>query len=104
MTLIKANKNIIAAFAFFCILSIVLVHKLSIPQEFVEIQVVQGDTLTQLAEQYSGKQSMDQWIREVAELNNLNDSAIIAGEDIKLPLHSNLKLDDTRFVLAEERK
>lgn len=102
MTIIQKNKNIIAAFTLFAILTFVLILKFSVPQDIIEVTVVEGDTLYQLAERYAGEMPADRWIREVATLNNLSDSAIIAGEDLKLPAHIGPEVDDTRLVLAEE--
>lgn len=104
MILIKKNKNILAAFLLFTILTIVLIHKLSVPQEIIEVTVVEGDTLSELAERYAGDMAPDRWMREVASLNNLTDSDIIAGEDLKLPAYNDLEVDDTRLVLAEEER
>ncbi|REB09836.1 LysM peptidoglycan-binding domain-containing protein [Sporosarcina sp. BI001-red] len=102
MTLIRKNKNLIVAFSLFAVLTVVLIHKLSVPQNIIEVTIVEGDTLSQLAERYAGDVSTDRWIREVATLNNLPDSAIIAGEELKLPSYFESEVDDTRLVLAEE--
>ncbi|MBD7907047.1 LysM peptidoglycan-binding domain-containing protein [Sporosarcina gallistercoris] len=104
MVLIKKNKNIVAAFVLFSALTFVLIHKLSVPQDIIEVTVVEGDTLSELAERYAGDTAPDRWMREVATLNNLTDSDIIAGEDLKLPAHIDLEVDDTRLVLAEEER
>lgn len=102
MTMIQKNKNIIVAFILFAVLTFVLIHKVSVPQDIIEVTVVEGDTLSQLAERYAGDVPAEKWIREVATLNNLSDSAIIAGEDLKLPDYLKSEADDTRLVLAEE--
>ncbi|VDG97586.1 cell division suppressor protein YneA [Lysinibacillus sphaericus] len=102
MTFIQKNKNLVAAFALFAVLSFVLIHKLSVPQDIIEVTILEGDTLSQLAERYAGEVPTDRWIREVATLNNLTDSAIIAGEELKLPSYFESEVDDTRLVLAEE--
>ena len=102
MRILKDNKNIIAAFVLFTILTIVLIHRNTLPETFTEVTILQGDTLSELAEQYAGDTPTNRWIHEVTVLNNLTSSAIIAGEDIKIPIHPGLEADDTRLVLAEE--
>lgn len=103
MTVLKKNKNIIGAFLLFAVLTVILINRNTIPEDFMEVTIIQGDTLSQLAQEYSGDTPMNRWIQEVALLNNLSNSAIIAGEDIKIPVHPGLELDDTRLVFAEER-
>ncbi|WP_432355052.1 cell division suppressor protein YneA [Sporosarcina sp. A2] len=102
MTVIQKNKNIIAAFVLFTVLTFVLIQKFSLPQDVIEITIVEGDTLTQLAERYSGDIPSERWIREVAMLNNLSDSDIIAGDELKLPAYFNAEFDENRLVLAED--
>ncbi|MDW0109146.1 cell division suppressor protein YneA [Sporosarcina aquimarina] len=102
MTIIQNNKNIIAAFILFAVLTFVLIQKLSVPQDYVEVTIIEGDTLTHLAERYAGDMPSEQWMREVSALNNLNGSVIVAGDDLKLPAYIEVGLDDTRLVLAEE--
>ncbi|GKV67882.1 hypothetical protein NCCP2716_03800 [Sporosarcina sp. NCCP-2716] len=100
--LLARNKTIIIAFILFSVLILIFFAKLSVPRDVVEVTVVQGDTLTSLAKQYAGEVPADRWIREVAALNDLDGTGIIAGEGLKVPLHPILQSDDVRLVLAEE--
>ncbi|GEM_PF-3540411 len=100
--LLTRNKTSITAFILFSALVLLIFLKLSVPRDVVEVTVVQGDTLTSLAQQYAGEVPADRWIREVAALNNLEGTTIIAGEGLKVPLHPILDSDDVRLVLAEE--
>lgn len=102
MTIIQNNKNIISAFILFAVLTFVLIQKFSVPQDYVEVTIIEGDTLTHLAERYAGEMPSEQWMREVAALNNLTEAAIVAGDDLKLPAYIEAGIDDTRLVLAEE--
>jgi len=56
--------------------------------EYIEITISSGDTLWQLAEQYSEshKLSTKEFINWVMEVNNLTTQRIVAGDKIVIPV------------------
>lgn len=53
--------------------------------ETVEIQIVQGDTLWALAQNFSEDGKPDKWIREVLKMNDMDSTMIKSGTTLKMP-------------------
>jgi len=52
--------------------------------EFKVITIRSGDTLWSIAEKYNKKGDIREYIYKLKELNNLKDSSIIAGNELKV--------------------
>lgn len=52
--------------------------------EFKVITIRSGDTLWSIAEKYNKKGDIREYIYKLKELNNLEDSSIIAGNELKV--------------------
>ena len=56
-------------------------------QKYVEVKVVSGDTLWELAEQYGGNDlDKREFIYEIMKLNNLKEAKLFAGQILRIPL------------------
>jgi LysM repeat protein len=54
-------------------------------EAFNYVSVMPGDTLWELAQNYSDGMNQQDWIAEVIKLNNLSSATLVAGEKLALP-------------------
>ncbi|NLK86867.1 MAG: LysM peptidoglycan-binding domain-containing protein [Clostridiaceae bacterium] len=54
--------------------------------EYETITVKRGDTLWDLAEEYSDSTDIRAYIRKIKKINDMSDSSIYEGDLLKLPL------------------
>lgn len=82
MNWIKENTYVIVMGCLSLVLSFMLLFEKEV--EVVEIEVVSGDSLWTLAQEYGAKDTQ-QWIEVVMKENELIDSTIRAGEPLRIP-------------------
>jgi cell division protein YceG involved in septum cleavage len=85
-----------------CCFSALVLSLLSESKEenYIKITVSSGDTLWDLAEQYTDNSSLSkkQFINWVISHNGMNDKQLIIGDELILPIKE--ELNDTTTVLA----
>lgn len=71
---------------------------------YIEVTIVEGDTLWGLAQGYSQKDSSEKWIAKVMKLNEMESTTIKTGETLKLPQIDPIMPDPMMTELAGEEK
>ncbi|WP_427138658.1 cell division suppressor protein YneA [Psychrobacillus psychrodurans] len=87
MTWIKENYflTIFVACSIAFIMFILISNSFS-TDESLHINIEQGDSLWELANEYGVKEDKKVWINKVIAMNNLQDGHIKAGEMLKIPV------------------
>ncbi len=67
--------------------------KISMEEQYMEIVINEGDTLWQLASNYSEDIPTTHWIAQVRSLNELPTDQIISGEMLRVPVKINKQTD-----------
>lgn len=67
--------------------------KISVEEQYMEIVINEGDTLWQLASNYSEDIPTTHWIAQVRSLNELPTDQIISGEMLRVPVKINKQTD-----------
>lgn len=93
MTFIKNNSYLLLIVVLFISFIVVGIQKQDNDVVFEEVLVVEGDTLWEMANNYTESTSNEKWIKKVMKLNNLSSTNIKVGYDLKIPImkenHSN---------------
>lgn len=86
MTWIKENYflSLFVACSIAFIMFIIISNSFS-TDESLHINIEQGDSLWELAHEYSMNEDKKVWIKTVMAMNNLQDGHIKAGEVLKIP-------------------
>lgn len=58
-------------------------------ETYEQIEVIYGDTLWSLAENYSGKMGIQEWISAVKKVNHLPNEHILSGQMLLVPIEAN---------------
>ncbi|GEK30368.1 hypothetical protein KZO01_06770 [Kurthia zopfii] len=58
-------------------------------KEYIEVQIVEGDTLWSLGKEHKGDMKLNRWINEVTSNNAIIDNKIIAGDVLLIPAEQN---------------
>ena len=85
MKLLKENAFFIILFAVCVSFAWFQLDNLSPEEEYVEVIVSEGDSLWNLAENYTDDKRAEQWILEVKQLNGLSSDRVQSGESLRLP-------------------
>ena len=96
----EINKEFIKNNYYFAVLLAVCVSfawvqfdKISVEEQYMEIVINEGDTLWQLASNYSEDIPTTHWIAQVRSLNELPTDQIISGEMLRVPVKINKQTD-----------
>lgn len=71
----------------------VQLDKIAVEDHYMEIVVNEGDTLWQLASNYSEDIPTTHWIEQVRSLNELPTDQIVSGELLRVPVKINKQTD-----------
>ena len=85
MTFIQKYGYILMIFVVSATFSVAGVMKEKTSDATVEIQIVEGDTLWALAQNFSEDGKPDKWIREVLKMNDMESTDIKSGATLKMP-------------------
>lgn len=86
MKLLKENYYFIILLAVCVLFASYQLDKLAEEDTYLEIVIHEGDTLWQLASDYSEGMPAHEWIRQVKHMNNLPTDQIKTGELLRLPV------------------
>lgn len=53
---------------------------------YIEVTVLQGDTLWEIADQYNEEENIQKVVFEIIEFNNKQNSDLYPGEKLKIPI------------------
>lgn len=67
--------------------------KIAVEEQYMEIVINEGDTLWQLASNYSEDIPTTHWIAQVRSLNELPTDQIVSGEMLRVPVKINKQTD-----------
>lgn len=67
--------------------------KIAVDDQYMEIVINDGDTLWQLASNYSEDIPTSHWIKQVRSLNELPTDQIVSGELLRVPVKVNKQSD-----------
>ncbi|MHC0037104.1 cell division suppressor protein YneA [Pseudoneobacillus sp. C159] len=101
--LLVTNSYTILLLLAFCITGFFLGTDTEIKQEdFLSVTIVPGDTVWELAEQYSDKSGLSKkrFINWVLTQNEISETELIPGEDIILPVKNHLSDYKTELASA----
>lgn len=89
MSWIKRNvKNVLIAALMFAGVGYVL-NDLFTQKEYIEVQIVEGDTLWSLGKEHRGDMNLNRWIQDVTSNNAIIDNKIVAGDVLLIPVDEN---------------
>lgn len=71
--------------------------KIAVEEQYMEIVINEGDTLWQLASNYSEDIPKTHWIEQVRSLNELPTDQIVSGELLRVPVKIS-KQEDIRVA------
>ena len=69
-------------------------------KEYIEVQIVEGDTLWSLGKEHKGDMKLNRWIHEVTSNNDIIDNKIIAGDVLLIPAEQN---DSNKVEIASDK-
>lgn len=100
MKLLKENYYFIILLAVCVLFASYQLDRLAEEDAYMEIVIHEGDTLWQLASDYSEGTPAHEWIKQVKNMNNLPTDQIKSGELLRLPV--KIERNDQRFAKAGE--
>lgn len=105
MTWVKENYflSLFVACSIAFIMFIIILNSFS-TEKSLHINIEQGDSLWELANEYSVKEDKKVWINKVMAMNNLQDAHIKAGETLKIPAEKQNYHFDHQTEIAGETK
>ena len=104
MTFIKNNSYLLFVLILCVVFAFIGVSKYSKDQAYSEITITEGDTLWELAYQYSGTESPGKWVTTVMKINDLSSSTIRSGDNLLLPKQNTTQTTpfDTQMAGVDE--
>lgn len=100
MKLLQKYGYILSIILFSSTFTFISVLKESKQDPIIEIEIVQGDTLWELAQMHGQNEKPDKWIKEVMKLNGMQSTLIKSGDTLKLP--ETIQSSDNLVELAGE--
>ncbi|WP_240758405.1 LysM peptidoglycan-binding domain-containing protein [Lysinibacillus sp. SGAir0095] len=100
MNWLQKNTYIVVLFVAFFVMGAFLLITDKGNTTYEQIEIQHGDTLWTLAEQYRGKMTKQEWIKQVKTENGLTGEHIVAGHAITVPINeksiyiANLKSEE----------
>ncbi|WP_404427823.1 LysM peptidoglycan-binding domain-containing protein [Ureibacillus chungkukjangi] len=100
MKYLQKNSYIVVLFVAFFVMGAFLLITDNGSTTYEQVEVQHGDTLWTLAEQYRGKMTKQEWIKQVKAENALNGEHIVAGHPLTIPVNeksiyiANLKSEE----------
>ncbi|WP_203332698.1 cell division suppressor protein YneA [Planococcus beigongshangi] len=103
MAYIQKNSFVVLFFALILLLSLFTVISHNNEQaQMVQIKIEQGDSLWQLAEEFSGNVPHHEWIDQIMRENGLEAPVITAGQTLKIPEEHLKFVPDQNIKLASD--
>ena len=89
MNWLQKNTYIVVLFVAFFVMGAFLLITDNGNTTYEQIEIQHGDTLWTLAEQYRGKMTIQEWIKQVKAENGLTGEQIVTGNALTVPIHAN---------------
>lgn len=89
MNWLQKNTYIVVLFVAFSVMGAFLLITDNGNTTYEQIEIQHGDTLWKLAEQYRGKMTKQEWIKEVKVENGLTGEHIVAGQALSVPISAD---------------